>query len=384
MLISKLPAVGTTIFTTMSAMAADCGAINLSQGFPDFSPPQGLLDALHKANSGNHHQYPPMMGIAPLRTEISNKIQTLYGAEVNPDTEITVTSGATEALFVAIQAVVQQGDEVIVFDPAYDAYDPAITLAGGKAVHINLAPDFTINWQTVADAITARTKALVINTPHNPSATVMTEADLAALEALTERHDLFVISDEVYEHMVFDGAQHQSVLRSPALRQRSFAVFSFGKTYHATGWKVGYVVACPELNKEFRKIHQYVTFTTHSPSQYALATFMAECPGHHENLSQFYQQKRDFFATLLEDSNFILQRSGGTYFQVADYSAISQQDDVSFCEYLTREIGVAAIPMSVFYQSAPEQHLIRFCFAKDDATLCDAAAKLRQLEQTNA
>jgi methionine aminotransferase len=364
-------------------MAADCDAINLSQGFPDFSPPAGLLQALSTANAGQHHQYPPMMGIAPLRLEISRKIQALYGAEVNPDTEITVTSGATEALFVAIQAVVQQGDEVIVFDPAYDAYDPAITLAGGKAVHVNLAPDFSVNWQAVADAITPRTRAIVINTPHNPSATVMDAADLAALESLAERHDLFVISDEVYEHMVFDDAEHQSVLRSAALRQRSFAVFSFGKTYHATGWKVGYVVACPGLNKEFRKIHQYVTFTTHSPSQYALATFMAECPEHHENLSQFYQQKRDLFASLLEDSNFKLKRSAGTYFQVADYRAISRQDDVAFCEYLTREIGVAAIPMSVFYQSPPEQHLVRFCFAKDDATLRAAAEKLRQLEHSN-
>lgn len=378
-MLSKLPAVGTTIFTTMSAMAAEYGAINLSQGFPDFSPPLGLLNAIDKANSENTHQYPPMMGTAPLREQIQRKVETIYGAKIQPDLEITITSGATEALFVAIQAVVHPGDEVIVFDPAYDAYDPAVTLAGGKTIHVNLSPDFHVDWQALEQVLTPSCKAVVINTPHNPSASVWSEADIKKLDEIVETNDLFVISDEVYEHMVFDGDQHQSVLRSDKLRARSFAVFSFGKTYHATGWKVGYVVAPAALTTEFRKIHQYVNFTTHSPSQFALAEFMQSNPEHADELAMFYQAKRDLFASLLASSRFELLPSQGTYFQVADYSAISQDDDVAFCEFLTKEIGVAAIPMSVFYQNPPEQHLIRFCFAKDDATLRRAAEKLSSL-----
>lgn len=380
MLQSKLPNVGTTIFTTMSAMATEHGAINLSQGFPDFSPPAGLLSALAKANAGNTHQYPPMTGIPQLREQIALKIQDTYGVQVDQTSEVTVTSGATEGLFVAIQALITSGDEVIVFDPAYDAYEPAITLAGGKTVHLNLDDQFQIDWSLVRDSINSRTRAIIINSPHNPSASVISATDLLELEALCEQHDLLLISDEVYEHMVFDGQIHQSVLRSEKLRQRAIAVFSFGKTYHATGWKIGYVVANAEMSQEFRKVHQFVNFTTHTPSQYALAEFMAQCPEHHKNLSQFYQEKRDLFRQFLSDAPFKLLDSAGTYFQVADYSTVSDMDDVSFCAYLTREVGVAAIPMSVFYGTPPNQSLIRFCFAKDDGTLADAAKKLCALK----
>lgn len=381
MLTRKLPHVGTTIFTTMSAMAADFGAINLSQGFPDFSPPNGLMDALKHAIQSDTHQYPPMTGIANLRQAISHKIADMYDADVNPDTEVTVTSGATEAVFVAIQCLVTKGDEVIVLDPAYDAYVPAIELAGGKPVHINLSANFRVDWSLVESAITNKTRAIVINSPHNPCGSVLLEGDLRKLSELVQLHGLFVVSDEVYEHMVYDGELHHSVLRYPELRDRSIAISSFGKTYHATGWKVGYAVASPELSAEFRKIHQYVTFTTHSPSQFALAEFMDACPEHHQDLPGFYQRKRDLFASLLAESEFKLLPSAGTYFQLADYSAINDKmSDVEFCEYLTQTVGVAAIPLSVFYAQPPEQKLIRFCFAKDDATLKLAADKLCQLK----
>ena len=365
----------------MSAMAVEHNAINLSQGFPDFSPPSGLLSALDQAVQSNTHQYPPMTGIAKLREAISEKIADLYNAEVHEDTEITVTSGATEAVFVAIQCLVRQGDEVIVLDPAYDAYEPAVNLAGGRTIHINLDKDFRVDWGKVEEAVTSKTRAIVINSPHNPSGSVLLAEDIEVLSELANRHDLYVVSDEVYEHMVFDGEAHHSVLRDESLRARSIAIFSFGKTYHATGWKVGYAVASPELMTEFRKIHQYVTFTTHSPSQFALAEFMQSCPQHHRELPAFYQTKRDLFASLMAPSKFKLLESAGTYFQLADYSALSDQmSDVAFCEYLTKHIGVAAIPLSVFYANPPEQKLIRFCFAKDDATLEQAARTLCAME----
>lgn len=380
MLESKLPNVGTTIFSTMSAMAAEFGAINLSQGFPDFSPPTGLLEALNHAIQSDTHQYPPMIGIAPLREQISHKIQDLYQVEVNPDTEITVTSGATEALFVAIQSIVRNGDEVIVFDPAYDAYEPAIELAGGRTIHLNLNTEFRIDWNQVEAAISVRSRAIIINSPHNPSASVINADDLNQLAVIAENHNLIVISDEVYEHMVFDGSSHHSVLSHKSLRPRSIAVFSFGKTYHATGWKIGYAVAPPNLTIEFRKVHQFVTFTSHSPSQFALADFMGSTPEHHRELSNFYQNKRDLFSSLISDSKFKLLKSAGTYFQLADYSEIdSERTDVEFCEYLTKQVGIAAIPLSVFYATPPDQSLIRFCFAKDDATLRTAAEKLCEL-----
>jgi methionine aminotransferase len=377
MLESKLPNVGTTIFTTMSAMAAEFGAINLSQGFPDFSPPAALLSALAKALNEGKNQYPPMMGVAELRHQIQRKVADLYCASINMDNEITVTSGATEALFVAIQTIVRSGDEVIVIDPAYDAYEPAIQLAGGIAVHVDMTSEFMLDWQRINDSITTRTRAIIVNSPHNPSGSVITTTDLENLEQLAEQHDLYVISDEVYEHMVFDNKPHLSVLGNDALRARAFVISSFGKTYHATGWKVGYAIAPPELTAEFRKIHQYVTFTTHTPTQFALAEFMASHPEHHLELPSFYQRKRDLFLELMASSKFRMLPTPGTYFQLADYSQISDLTDVELATHLTKKVGVAAIPISVFYRSAPRgQKVLRFCFAKDDDTLRQAATKL--------
>lgn len=377
MLESKLPKIGTTIFTTMSAMAAEYDAINLSQGYPDFSPPAPLLEALAKALAEGKNQYPPMMGIPELRYQITQKVLQMYAAEVDMDAEVTITSGATEALFVAIQAVVHQGDEVIIFDPAYDAYEPAIQLAGGTATHVSMTADFHIDWQRVTESVTPRTRAIIVNSPHNPSGSVLSEADLTALSHLAERHDLTIISDEVYEHMVFDGITHHSLLGHEALRARSFVISSFGKTYHATGWKVGYAIAPPAFTTEFRKIHQYVTFTTHTPTQYALADYMANHPEHHRELPAFYQQKRDLFLELMAPSPFKMIPTPGTYFQLADYSDLSDMDDQSFATHLTQIVGVAAIPISVFYERPPQQNIVRFCFAKDDATLALAADKLR-------
>ncbi|MFT4800036.1 MAG: methionine aminotransferase [Candidatus Azotimanducaceae bacterium] len=376
MLESKLPRIGTTIFTTMSAMAAQHNAINLSQGFPDFSPPAPLLDALKKALGDGKNQYPPMMGIPELRYQITQKVLEMYSAQVDMDSEVTITSGATEALFVAIQTIVHRGDEVIIFDPAYDAYAPAIQLAGGTAIHVSLTTDFHINWQRVRDSISPRTRALVINSPHNPSGSILSESDLEELSHLAEQHDLTLISDEVYEHMVFDGKPHLSLLGHETLRARSFVISSFGKTYHATGWKVGYAIAPPEFTHEFRKIHQYVTFTTHTPTQYAIADYMANHPEHHRELPDFYQTKRDLFLKLMAPSPFKMIPTPGTYFQLADYSDVSDLDDRSFVAHMTKIVGVAAIPISVFYDQPPEQSVVRFCFAKDDATLELAAEKL--------
>jgi len=358
-------------------MAEEFGAINLSQGFPDFSAPERLLELLSKHASDGRNQYPPMAGVPHLREQIAQKAADIYQCEVNPDSEITITSGATEALFVAIQTVVQAGDEAIVFDPAYDSYEPAITMAGGKAVHIPLtSPRFTIDWERVRSEINDKTRLLVLNSPHNPCGSIFTEDDLESLAELVESHDLYIISDEVYEHMVFDNAKHLSMLCNEQLRQRSFVISSFGKTYHATGWKVAYCIAPPEFTNEFRKIHQYVTFTTHTPSQWAIADFMQECPEHHLELSAFYQGKRDWFLQEMSASRFKMTPSQGSYFQLADYSSISDKNDVDFANWLTQEIGVAAIPVSVFYQTAPEERIVRFCFAKDDKTLTEAAAKL--------
>ena len=376
---SKLPDVGTTIFSVMSKMAADHGAINLSQGYPDFSVPEALLERLnHYAESG-YNQYPPMHGISYLREQIAQKVAACYHAIYDSETEVTVVSGATEGLFVAIQSVVRPNDEIIVFDPAYDAYDPAIRLAGGKAVHLQLAtPSFEIDWQKVADAITPRTRAIIINSPHNPTGAVITADDLKQLERLIESTPIYIISDEVYEHMTFNGRAHQSLSRHTALRERAFVISSFGKTYHATGWKVGYCLAPEALSLEFRKIHQFVTFTTHTPSQWALADFLENYPEHHENLSAFYEKKRDLFIDAIADLGFSLSPSGGTYFQLAGYDELSKEPDQFFVNALTKEAGVAAIPVSVFYESPPEQNFIRFCFAKEDKTLLQAAEKLRK------
>ena len=375
-LTSKLPGIGTTIFTTMSQLAAEHGAINLSQGYPDFSVPQPLLDLVAKYLNTGHNQYPPMIGIDYLREQISKKVAKLYAAEVNMATEITVTSGATEALFVAFQAIVRADDEVIVFDPAYDSYEPAITLAQGRTIHLPLDDQFNIDWNLVKASITANTRAIVLNSPHNPTGSVLTHSDLDALADIIEARDIYIISDEVYEHMVFDNTPHLSLLSHERLRSRSFVISSFGKTYHATGWKIAYCIAPPEMTEEFRKIHQFVTFTTHTPSQWALAEYLDTCPEHYLNLPSFYQQKRDLFCRLMADSPFELKPSAGTYFQLADYSALSDLPDFQFVEYLTKEIGVAAIPISVLYQTPPDARVIRFCFAKNDQTLHTACEKL--------
>ena len=375
---SKLPDIGTTIFTVMSKMAADYGAINLSQGFPDFDCPDRLRELVAEHLNGRKNQYPPMAGILPLREEIAAKVHTLYGAQVCPENEVTVTSGATEAIFDAIQATVGRGDEVILFDPAYDCYDPAIRLAGAVPVRLPLtSPAYEIDFEALASAITPRTRMVMINSPHNPCGSVLTREALDKLAATIRGHDIVVLSDEVYEHMVFDGQGHSSVLGHDELRDKSFAVFSFGKTYHATGWKLAYCIAPAGFTAEFRKVHQFVTFTSVSFLQYALADYMRECPQHANELSSFYQTKRDRFCELLAPSRFRFTPSAGTYFQLADYSALSDEDDMSFVTRLTREHGVAAIPLSPFFASPqPESRIIRFCFCKEDATLAAAAERL--------
>jgi len=375
---SKLPDIGTTIFTVMSKMAADYGAINLSQGFPDFDCPDRLRELVAEHLNGRKNQYPPMAGILPLREEIAAKVHTLYGAQVCPENEVTVTSGATEAIFDAIQATVGRGDEVILFDPAYDCYDPAIRLAGAVPVRLPLtSPAYEIDFEALASAITPRTRMVMINSPHNPCGSVLTREALDKLAATIRGHDIVVLSDEVYEHMVFDGQGHASVLGHDELRDKSFAVFSFGKTYHATGWKLAYCIAPEGFTAEFRKVHQFVTFTSVSFLQFALADYMRECPQHANELSNFYQAKRDRFCELLAPSRFRFTPSAGTYFQLADYSALSDEDDMSFVARLTREHGVAAIPLSPFFASPqPESRIIRFCFCKEDATLAAAAERL--------
>ena len=377
---SKLPSVGTTIFSVMSQLAAEHKAVNLGQGFPDFEPPQALRDAVTRAMADGRNQYAPGIGLASLREEIARKTQRLYGHAVNPDTEVTVTSGATEAIFAAIAALVRQGEEVIVFDPAYDCYEPAIDLQGARAVHIPLSqPDFSIDWQRVRDAITPRTRMILVNSPHNPSGAVLSASDLDALAEIVRDTDIVVLSDEVYEHIVFDGAAHQSVLRHPELAARSVVVSSFGKTYHCTGWKVGYAVAPVALSNEFRKVHQYLTFCTFHPAQVAFAEFMASTPEHYLELPAFYQAKRDRFRALLAPSRFKLLDVPGGYFQLVDYSAIRDEDDLAFCQWLVREGGVAAIPLTPFCATPPGTRLARLCFAKSDATMEAAAERLVRL-----
>ena len=379
-LTSKLPGVGTTIFTVMSKLAADEGAINLSQGYPDFDGPPLLLERVNHYLTNGYNQYPPMAGIEPLREAIAGKVGSLYGAVVDPETEVTVTSGATEALFCAVTAVIQPGDEAIVFDPCYDSYEPAVTLAGGTCKHIPLfAPDFRIDWDRVADAIGPRTRLVMVNTPHNPTGSVWDERDIEGLRAIVAGHDLYVVADEVYEHIVFDGRAHLSLARYPDLFARSFVVSSFGKTYHTTGWKVAYCVAPTALSAEFRRIHQFVTFTTATPLQYGIADFLAQCPEHHEDLADFYQAKRDLFCGLLAGSRFKLTPSAGTFFQLVDYGAITNEPDADLAKRWTVEAKVASIPVSVFYREPPNQELLRFCFAKDDATLKKAAEILCRL-----
>ncbi|HEY7871715.1 MAG TPA: pyridoxal phosphate-dependent aminotransferase [Rudaea sp.] len=377
---TKLPKVGTTIFSVMSQLATQHKAINLGQGFPDFDGPQALRDALTAAMNSGKNQYAPMTGVPKLREQIALKTEKLYGRKVSADTEITVTSGATEALFAAIAAVVHSGDEVIVLDPCYDSYEPAIELSGGRAVHIPLRlPDFSVDWQRVKDAVTPRTRMILINSPHNPSGAVLDAADLETLAGIVRDSGIFVLSDEVYEHIIFDGLAHQSVLRHAELAARSFVISSFGKTYHCTGWKVGYCIAPPQLSAEFRKVHQYLTFCTFSPAQWAFADMLESDPQHYLDLPAFYQAKRDHFRTLLAASKFKLLPVKGAYFQLVDYSALKNTDDLNFCEWLVREAGVAAIPVSAFYETPPDARLIRLCFAKSDATLAAAAERLCKL-----
>ncbi len=377
MIESKLPTVGTTIFTRMSALADECGALNLSQGFPDFDAPEPLRAALGRHAMAGHNQYAPMAGVAPLREQIAAQLSRYRRVTCDPETEITVVPGATEGIFCAVMACVRQGDEVIVFDPCYDSYQPAVELAGGRAVHIPMtAGDYTIDWDAVAAAIGPRTRLIMINSPHNPSGSALAREDLLALESIVERHGLLVISDEVYEHLVFDGREHQSVLQYPGLRQRSFALFSFGKTFSVTGWKTGYCVAPPALTTELRKVHQFVSFVGVTPVQLALADFMRDHPDYPGTLGDHYQRKRDLFCAALEPSRFRCRPSAGTYFQLLDYSAITDRPDHELCEAWTREYGIASIPVSIFYEQPPPLHCLRFCFAKSDETLLQAAEVL--------
>jgi len=376
---SKLPSVGTTIFTVMSKLAADTGAINLSQGFPDFECDPALVEAVARHMREGRNQYAPMQGVPVLRQQIAAKFRALYGAVYDPDTEVTVTSGGTEGIFDAVAAVVHPGDEVIVFEPCYDSYVPAIEVSGGKAVVISLRyPEYAVPWDEVRAAITPRTRMIMLNSPHNPTAAILGPDDMAQLTALVEGSGIAILSDEVYEHIIFDGVRHESMALYDALRARSFIVGSFGKTYHVTGWKVGYVVAPAPLTAEFRKLHQFVTFSTSTPVQHALAEFLAERRGYPE-LSAFYQRKRDLFLELIAGSRWKPLPSRGTYFQLLDYSAITSEPDMAFALRLTKEHGVASIPTSAFLYKQPPPLALRFCFAKKDETLRLAAERLRRL-----
>jgi methionine aminotransferase len=376
---SKQPQVQTTIFTKMSQLALDEGALNLSQGFPGFDCSEELQELL-KFYSKGHNQYAPMAGVPVLRQSIADKTRAFYGIELDANTEVTVVSGATEALFAAIHCCVAPGDEVIMFDPSYDAYDPIVRLAGGIPIHIPLqaSQNFAIDWQVLTTKITPKTRAIMVNSPHNPTGAVWSMEDLDAFAEIVKGTNILIVSDEVYEHIVFDGVQHASVLLHPELRKRSFVCGSFGKTYHITGWKMGYCLAPEYLTAEFRKLHQWVTFSSATPLQYALADYLKE-PAHYLGLSDFYQQKRDLFASFFEGTRWKILPSKGSFFQCLDYSAISDEVDVDLAVRLTKEIKVASIPVSVFYETPPADRILRFCFAKNDDMLQEAAQRLAQL-----
>jgi methionine aminotransferase len=377
---TKLPKIGTNIFTRMSQLATDYSAINLGQGFPDFEVPMVLREALAKHVAAGRNQYAPMTGVPRLREQIAIKTERLYGRSVDPETDVTVTSGATEALFAAVAATVAAGDEVILIDPCYDSYEPAVDLQGARAIHVPLEPpEFAYDWDRVKRAISPRTRMLIINTPHNPSGTVLSSADLDALASVVRDTDVAVLSDEVYEHIIFDGREHQSVLRHPELAERSFVVSSFGKTFHCTGWKVGYCIAPPALSTEFRKVHQFLTFATFNAVQWAFADVLESDAAHYLGLPAFYQERRDLFRSLIEGSRFSPLPVAGAYFQNLDYGAIApDMDDVQFCEWLVRERGIAGVPVSVFYDQPPaDMRLVRFCFAKTNDTLHQGAERLR-------
>jgi len=376
---SKLPAVGTNIFSIMSALANQHKAINLSQGFPDFDCPQDLQDRVNFHLKNGKNQYVPMTGVPLLRERLAKKMERSYSMSINPDTDITITAGATQALFTAITAFVHSGDEVILIEPAYDSYHPSIELAGGIPVIYELhGPDYQIEWNDFAHLISPKTKMIIINTPHNPIGKIRSAADMEELERLTKDTDIIVLSDEVYEHLIYDNATHQSVLRFPELYKRSLIVYSFGKTFHSTGWKMGYCVAPEKLMKEFRKVHQFNVFSCNSFVQYGIADFLADASTY-EGLPTFYQQKRDFFQKEMESTPLQPLSSEGSYFQLYDYSKISDLSDLDFAKYLTTEVGVAVIPVSAFYSSGRDEKVVRFCFAKKEETLASAGKLLRQI-----
>lgn len=377
---SKLPQVGTTIFTVMSALAREHEAINLSQGFPDFNCDTELIRRVNHYMRKSFNQYAPMPGAIELREQISALVETTYGAKYDPIDEVTITSGATEALFCAITALIGEGDEVLIVEPAYDSYIPAITLSGGIPVSISMTfPDYRIDWEYVKKLINGRTKAIILNSPHNPTGAVLTQDDLEQLDKILSSNNIFVISDEVYEHMIFDGLRHESVARYPALAERAFVISSFGKTLHTTGWKIGYCLAPKALTKEFRKVHQYVTFSTSSVFQYAIADYMRDFPEKITGLSDFYQQKRDYFLEQMEGSRFVPIKSSGTYFQLMRYEGVTDESDLEFAKRLTMEHGVASIPVSVFYRFKTDNKVLRFCFAKSERTLKKAAGILKKV-----
>lgn len=377
LIISKLTSSQTTIFTEMSALATQHQALNLGQGFPDYDPPRALLDLVKDAIDDHKHQYAPMAGVLALREIIAQKVLHAYGQYVNPSTEITITAGATQAIFTAITAFIHADDEVIIFEPAYDCYRPAIELAGGKTVVYTMeAPDFEINWALLAAMISPKTKMIIINTPHNPTGTILKSDDLLQLSRIVKDTNIIILSDEVYEHLVYDGQSHESVLKYPELYQRSFAIFSFGKTYHCTGWKVGYCIGPEYLMNEIRKVHQWNVFSVNSFVQHALTAFMTDTT-QYLSLNQFYLQKRDYFLEILKSTRLRPLKTEGTFFQLCDYSDISDIDDVAFAKEMTVKHGVACIPISVFYTDHRQDKLIRFCFAKTDGLLNAAGEKLK-------
>ena len=388
---SRLPNVGTTVFTVMSALAAEHQAINLGQGFPDFPCDRKLIASVNDAMLADQNQYPPMIGIAALRNGISLKVKNLYGHHYDPEAEITITAGGTQGILTTILACVSPGDEVVIIEPAYDSYRPSIELVGGKTIAVSLqvkrnadghVTSYEIPWDTLASATNSKTRLLIINSPHNPTGMVWQTADLERLAQLVKNTSTLIVSDEVYEHMVYDGAAHHSVASYPELAARSFLISSFGKTYHVTGWKVGYVAAPPALTKEFRKVHQFNVFTVNTPVQYGLASYLADA-SHYLNLPAFYQAKRDFFRAGLAKTPFKLLPTPGTYFQCADYSALNipqaKLNEADFCKWLTTQVGVAAIPVSAFYDRPTESGVIRFCFAKQEQTLAAALQRLQSL-----
>lgn len=377
---SKLPDVGTTIFTVMSELATAEGALNLSQGFPDFDGPRALLERVQYYLGNGHNQYAPMMGVASLRSAIAEKVLDLYDCVVDPAGEVTVTSGATEALFCAIAAVVHPGDEVIVFDPAYDSYEPVVRLQGGVTRHVPLhPPGYRIDWDQVADLLNERTRLIITNTPHNPTGSVWEASDIVALRDIVANREIYLLADEVYEHIIFDDRQHESLCRDPELFARSFVVSSLGKTYHTTGWKIGYCCAPRNLTTEFRRIHQYVTFTSNTPVQLGLADYLHDHPEHHQELGGFYQRKRDLFCEFLKDSPFDVVPSAGSFFQLLGYERFSNEKDTDLAVRLTKKAKIASIPVSPFYDIDPGHKVLRFCFAKDDETLYQGAEILCSL-----